>query len=358
MSWRELDAILSKPGRGETLSTVDAGFLLRLTDKERIEALFATARDLRQKYFGDKIFLYGFIYVSTYCRNECNFCFYRESNPKSGRYRKVETEIVEAARGLAASGIHLIDLTMGEDPAYFSEDAAGFENLVRLVETVRRATGLPVMISPGAVPRHVLKDLAGAGADWFACYQETHDPSLFNRLRPGQDYEARFNLKPAAHELGMLIEEGLLCGVGESPDDVAASISAMRFLDADQVRVMNFVPQPGTPMETVSPPDPLRELLISAVLRLSFPDRLIPASLDVDGLAGLKPRLDAGANVVTSLAPPGWGLAGVAQSSLDIENGKRSAAAVLPVLENLGLRAVSPGDLRAWIERRRGALSA
>ncbi len=353
-SWRSLDAILSKPRRGEALSFPDVGFLLGLTDTEKIEALFKTARELRHDYFGDRIFLYGFIYVSTYCGNDCNFCFYRESNSESGRYRKDEKDIVEAARLLAESGVHLIDLTMGEDPEFFNREGAGFGKLVRLVESVKQAAGLPVMISPGVVPNHVLKELADAGADWFACYQETHNMDLFTRLRPGQDYDVRFNLKPTAHDVGLLIEEGLLCGVGESSDDIAASISAMRSLEADQVRVMNFVPQRGTPMGAMTPPDPRRELLIGAVLRLCFPDRLTPASLDVEGLAGLKPRLDAGANVVTSIAPSGRGLAGVAQSSLDIENGKRSTNSVLAVLETRGLKAASPEEYRDYIVSRQG----
>lgn len=49
-------------------------------------------------------------------------------------------------------------------------------------------------------------------------------------------------------------------------------------------------------------------------MRLLFPDKLIPASLDVDGISGLELRLMAGANVVTSIIPPNEGLAGVAQS--------------------------------------------
>ena len=85
-----------------------------------------------------------------------------------------------------------------------------------------------------------------------------------------------------------------------------------------------FVPQQGTPMQSWKRPDPLREMMTIAVLRLSFPDRLIPATLDVAGLTGLQSRLEAGANVVTSLVPPGFGLAGVAQNSLDIADARRS----------------------------------
>jgi methylornithine synthase len=141
--------------------------------------------------------------------------------------------------------------------------------------------------------------------------------------------------------------------VGEISDDIARSIEVMQNLNADQVRVMNFVPQPGTPMAKQTPSDPKREMLISAVMRLVFPDRLIPASLDVDGLAGLKRRLDAGANVVTSIVPPGEGLAGVAQHSLDIEDGRRTNASVLKVLEKCGLRSATNEEYQDWMERRR-----
>ena len=51
---------------------------------------------------------------------------------------------------------------------------------------------------------------------------------------------------------------------------------------------MTFVPQKGTPLDGHAPGKPQKELLTISVMRLLFPDRLIPASLDVDGLAGLK----------------------------------------------------------------------
>jgi methylornithine synthase len=349
----ELEAILSKALQEEKLSTEDIIYLLRLDDADQINRLFATAKSLRHKHFGDKIFLYGFIYASTYCRNDCRFCFFRRSNSKSQRYRKPTAEIVTAAAKSAESGVHLIDLTMGEDPALYNDDGAGFERLVDLVVSVRQATGLPVMVSPGVIPGEVLSRLAENDASWYACYQETHNKQLFQKLRPGQDYDFRLQTKLKAHQLGLLIEEGLLCGVGEMPDDIAQSIEVMQDLAADQVRVMNFVPQPGTPMAGRRAPDPQRETLISAVMRLVFPDRLIPASLDVDGLAGLKRRLEAGANVVTSIVPPGEGLAGVAQHSLDIEDGRRTNASVLKVLDESGLGPATNGEYQDWMKGRR-----
>ena len=187
---------------------------------------------------------------------------------------------------------------------------------------------------------------------WYACYQETHNRVLYQKLRTKQDYDIRINSKRRAKERGLLIEEGLLVGVGESMADIADSIFVMRELRADQVRVMSFVPQRRTPMERFPSPDPSRELLIIALMRLVFPECLIPASLDVGGHAALGQKLAAGANVVTSLIPPGQGLAGVAQCDLDIEDGKRTVAGIRGVLRENGLEPASRDEYHSWLKKR------
>lgn len=344
----ELDGILGKALEGKPLERSEITFLLALEEESEISRVFRVARYLRTKYFGNKTFLYGFVYFSTFCRNDCTFCSSRSSNSRTSRYRKSDAEIVDAACLLAESGVHLIDLTMGEDP-YYDKGERGFDSLLEMIHKVKAATGLPVMISPGCVPDMVLKELSGTGADWYACYQETHNRHLFACLRPGQDYELRLSSKVAARRLGMLIEEGIMTGVGESFSDIANSIHAMRDLGAHQARVMSFIPQYGTPMEKRRSPSRSIELMTIAVLRLLFPDRLIPASLDVDGLDLLQERLDAGANVITSLIPPCSGLSGVSQPSLGIEDGCRTVEGVTPLLEGLGMEIALRMDYCRWV---------
>ncbi|MDW7739313.1 MAG: methylornithine synthase PylB [Bacillota bacterium] len=326
-------------------------FLLNLREENETKLLFKAAREMRSSYFGKKVFLYGFIYFSTYCRNDCTFCFYRRSNPESERYRKSRAEIIDTAEKLTESGVHLLDLTMGEDPNYFSTGC--FEELLETTALVKELTGMPVMISPGVVPKDILSEFCRIGVDWYACYQETHNRKLYEKLRIHQDYDERLNLKYYAHELGMLAEEGLLAGVGETAEDVVQSFKVMKELEADQVRVMSFVPQKGTPLENVKVIPRLREMVIIAIMRLLFPDRLIPASLDVDGISGLKDRLNAGANVITSLIPPDQGLCGVSQSTLDIREGGRTVAGTLPILKSCGLESASKSDYAEWIKNRK-----
>ena len=346
-----IEPILKKAVAGFQLEMDEIALLLSLNEISSIEKLHHAARIVRSQHFGNQIFTYSFIYFSTHCRNNCTFCHFRASNTDLRRYRKSTEEILETARLMTDAGVNLIDLTMGEDPRYFHQPD-GLADLVEIVAAIHNETGLPVMISPGVVPESLFPSFKDAGAIFYACYQETHNRTLFDTMRQGQSYDERLNSKLSAKRAGLLIEEGLLCGIGDTMEDTAHSMFAMQSMDADQVRAMTFVPQEGTPLDGHAPGTPLKELLTISVMRLLFPDRLIPASLDVDGLAGLKARLDAGANVVTSLVPPDRGLAGVAHASLDIDDARRTPESILPILEACDLQPASNETFTQWVAKR------
>ncbi|MCR4708743.1 MAG: methylornithine synthase PylB [Clostridiales bacterium] len=308
--------------------------ILKTDDENEIKALFERASGIRQEVQGDKIFAYGFVYFTTYCRNNCNFCYFRRSNGIE-RYRKSEEEIYGLSKALVESGVDLIDLTMGEDPLYHKE---GFETVVRIIKRLKKELGTSVMISPGVVPDEIIDKFADAGADIFALYQETHNRELFKKLRKDQSYDERMHAKLYARDRGMYIEEGLLAGVGETPEDVADSLITMGEIGARQVRVMSFVPQEGSPMENFRTPDRIEELKIIALMRIMYPNALIPASLDVDGISGLKDRISAGANLITSIIPPKSGLMGVAHSVMDVDEGGRTVEEAAEILGTMGLR--------------------
>ena len=318
--------------------------ILKCEDENEIKALFERASEIRRQVQGDKVFAYGFVYFTTYCRNNCNFCYFRRSND-IGRYRKTEEEVLALSKALVDSGVNLIDLTMGEDPLYHSEE---FETVLRIIRKLKEM-GTSVMISPGVVPDEIIDRFKDAGADIFALYQETHNRELFKKLRKDQDYDERMHAKLHARDCGMFIEEGILSGVGETPEDVAESLLTMGEIGARQVRVMSFVPQPGSPMEKVRTPDRMEELKIIALMRILYPDALIPASLDVDGIAGLKDRIDAGANLITSIIPPKSGLMGVANSVMDVDEGGRTVEEASEILGSKGLRIATDKEFKEFL---------
>lgn len=326
--------------------------LLNLRKKEEVDYLFAAARKARTLHFGTTVFLYGFLYFSTYCRNDCVFCQYRKTNDGIHRYRKSLEDILQAADEMKRSGVHLIDLTMGEDPWMLANDSSGFSRFSGIAKQVKNRTGLPVMVSPGVMELEQITELAGMGMEWFACYQETYNRALFEQLRSDQDFDKRMLAKNVAREHGMLVEEGLLLGVGSSPRDIVDALCALKTEGFDQVRAMRFVESKGVTIPPADNSPANQEFLTIALMRLLMPEVLIPASLDVDGLEGLSIRLAAGANVVTSVVPPNQGLAGVANASLDIEESRRSMEWILPILEGAGLEVASQEAYQAWMDSR------
>ncbi|HBT95505.1 MAG TPA: methylornithine synthase PylB [Coriobacteriia bacterium] len=320
--------------------------LTLLKQSDGREKLFALAREARDEFFGREVFAYGFNYFSTYCKNNCSFCNYRIDNRKILRYRNSHEQVVADAKRLADSGVHLIDLTMGEDPHFKNHPT----RLVDLISAVYTATGLPIMISPGLVDERYLVDFRQAGAVWLALYQETFLPDAYKKLRLEQNFAQRLNFKRAALSAGLLVEEGILTGWGDGFGEALTSLLQIDQVNPTQLRMMTFVPQDGIPLAGGKPDSFEREPVLIAIMRLLYPHKLIPASLDVEGPAGLKSRLDAGANIITSIIPPNSGLFGVARSG-DIESGLRSLEQIKPIIENSGLRLASVAAYKEFIDR-------
>ncbi len=96
-SHHELQKILEKARQREPLSGSDMKWILGLSESDKVQEVFKAAGKLREKYFGNRVFLYGFLYFSTYCGNSCNFCLYRKNNSAAIRYRKSPDQIIASS---------------------------------------------------------------------------------------------------------------------------------------------------------------------------------------------------------------------------------------------------------------------
>lgn len=237
----------------------------------------------------------------------------------------------------------MIDLTMGEDPYYYEDP----DRFVELVKIVKEELELPIMISPGLMDNATLLKAREKGANFLALYQETYDTELYRKLRVGQSFNGRVNARLFAKEQGYCVEDGILTGVGNDIESTILSLRGMRTNDPDMVRVMTFLPQEGTPLEGFRDKSNLSELKIISVLRLMFPKRLIPASLDLEGIDGMVHRLNAGANIVTSILPPDSRLEGVANYDRDLEERDRDIRSVLRRLETMGMEPARQAEFES-----------
>ena len=339
MDKKDLDAYAQRVINGMQLSEDNLREMLLITDSTELEKLHYVARKVRDHYFGNKVFLYSFVYFSTYCKNRCAFCYYNTMN-KINRYRLGFEDIRNVCRKLKGEQIHMVDLTMGEDP-YFHENPSQF---AKVIDIVKEELDLPVMISPGVLDDNALTMLREHGANFLALYQETYDKELYRNLRVGQSFSERIHARQFAQKIGYCVEDGLLTGVGNDVESTIISLRGMAREDPQMVRVMTFIPQEGTPLEKEVQESNLSELKIISVLRLMCPDRLIPASLDVEGIEGMVYRLNAGANVVTSIIPSDSSLEGVANYDTKHEERKRDPKSVVTKLRSMGMEPAAQSD--------------
>ena len=354
------DIIQKKP-----ISDEDIRQMLSITDRESLQKMFSAAASVREHFFSKNIYLYSFVYFSTHCKNKCAFCYYNATNIID-RYRLTPEELRETCVQLKDEGIHMVDLTMGEDPYFHNRP----ENLLEFVRIAKETTGLPVMVSPGVVDDDFIKALQKEGAGFFALYQETYQKELYAKLRTGQSFEGRIHARNSAKAAGICIEDGILTGFSKMKlsdgsfvhpsvsDDIESAIVSVRGMqksDPDQVRVMTFEPQPGTPLAETTHASDLMELKVIAVLRFVFPDRFIPASLDVAGIPGMVDRLNAGANVVTSIIAAGSQLEGVVNFDRDVSlnERKRDAKSVIAQLKKMGLQPGTQAEFEKYLNKNK-----
>ena len=84
----------------EIFSKKDIISLLQINDDADLDCLFAKARKVRDKYFGNKIFLRGIIEFSNFCEQDCLYCGLRKSNGVLQRYRMSQELIFKTAEAI------------------------------------------------------------------------------------------------------------------------------------------------------------------------------------------------------------------------------------------------------------------
>ena len=324
---------------GSEISDENIRAMLQISDPDEIDKLHYVARHIRDNFFGNKVFMYSFVYFSTHCKNNCAFCYYNRENDID-RYRLTLEDIKKICQVLKAEEIHMVDLTMGEDP-YFHNNP---ERLVELVRTVKEEVGKPIMVSPGVVDNETLMLLKENGADFLALYQETYDKELFGKLRVEQSFEERINSRNHAKRIGYCVEDGILTAVEPDIESTLISLRGLGTSNPDMVRVMTFLPQKGTPLEGKDVEGSEAELKIISILRLMYPNLLIPASLDLEGIDGMVHRLNSGANVVTSIISSNSTIEGVVNYDREHAERDRDVKSVIKRLKMMGMEPAEQSD--------------
>jgi biotin synthase len=265
--------------------------------EEERRSLYRLARGIQQAHFGKGVYKRGLIELSSYCRNDCNYCGIRAGNRNALRYRLTEEEIFAACADGYGLGFRTFVLQGGEDPAFTAERVEG------IVRTIKSSyPDCAVTLSLGEAPRATYAMWRAAGADRYLLRHETADAAHYRMLHPegmapGRRKRCLWDLK----ELGYQVGSGFMVG---SPHQTAAHLARdllfIKELEPQMVGIGPFIPH----KDTIYRDDPAGEveltLVMIALLRLMLPDALIPATTALGTAAedGRERGILAGANVV------------------------------------------------------------
>jgi biotin synthase len=277
--------------------------LLNIEEPEALSRLFRSADEVRHTWVGAEIFLRGIIEFSNYCARSCLYCGLRRENRLLNRYRMDKDEIIAAAMEIKKQHIPTLVLQSGEDPFFTGPEIA------RLVETIKRDTGMIITLSVGERSFTDYRDFYNAGADRYLLKHETADGELYGDLRPGNHLSERLECLSLLKALGFEVGTGNMVGLpGQTLETLADDLLLMKRLGADMLGIGPFIAHPDTPLHNAANGDLNMTLKTLAVARLLTRTTNIPATTatEVINPGGRLRALACGANVVMpNFTPPG-----------------------------------------------------
>lgn len=271
---------------------------LILTDDTAAEKLLAERADeVRQKYYGKKVFLRGLIEMSSICRNDCYYCGIRRSNKNAERYRLTPDEIMECCDEGYKLGFRTFVMQGGED-AYYTDDV-----LCPIIEKIKgRYPDCAVTLSIGERSYESYERLKNAGADRYLLRHEAAADELYSKLHP--DFMSLENRKRCLSDLkrlGYQVGAGFMVGAPyQTVEDIICDLRYMQELQPQMIGIGPFVPHHDTQFRDEKSGTAELTIRLLGIIRLMFPRVLLPATTALGTIAenGRERGLKTGCNVI------------------------------------------------------------
>lgn len=269
----------------------------RNLSKEDREYLYQLARAKADQVYGKDIYLRGLIEFTNICRNDCLYCGLRRSNREANRYRLSKEDILLCADRGYDLGFRTIVLQGGEDLHYKDED------ICEIVSGIKEMhPDCAVTLSIGEKDRESYERYFRAGADRYLLRHETANEEHYGRLHPGDlSMKNRMDCLFALKEIGYQAGAGFMVGSPYQTDAcLADDFEFLHRLQPEMIGIGPFIPHHDTPFRDFAPGTLEDTLFFLALLRLSFPEVLLPATTALGTIhpLGREMGVRAGANVI------------------------------------------------------------
>lgn len=179
-----IDSLIEKAKERKGLSHREASVLLACENKEKLEEIYALARQIKEDFYGNRIVMFAPLYLSNYCVNGCVYCPYHGQNKHIPRKKLTQEDIVKEVTALQDMGHKRLAIESGEDPLhnpieYILESIKTIYSIKHKNGAIRR-----VNVNIAATTVENYKKLKDAGIGTYILFQETYHKESYEKLHP------------------------------------------------------------------------------------------------------------------------------------------------------------------------------
>jgi len=182
---RELiDQILEKAAEMKGITHREAAVLLECPLEDVKERIFALAKKIKMRFYGNRIVMFAPLYLSNYCVNGCVYCPYHGQNKHITRKKLTQEEIRNEVIALQDMGHKRLALEAGEHPTmnpieYILESIETIYSIHHKNGDIRR-----VNVNIAATTVENYRKLKEAGIGTYILFQETYHKETYEQLHP------------------------------------------------------------------------------------------------------------------------------------------------------------------------------
>jgi len=275
--------ILSKAKELKGISYHDVLTLLSIKDAELTQALFDTAKYVKEAIYGNRLVLFAPLYISNLCNNECLYCAFRSANSKLVRKELNQNEITKETEILINQGHKRVLMVAGE--SYGREGLDYVLNSIETIYNTKTPKGNIRRVNVNVAPLSVeeFKRLNEHKIGTYQIFQETYHRDTYKKLHlkgPKSNYEYRLDVIDRAFTAGIKdVGVGMLFGLYDWKYEILALLQHIKHLEENfgigphTISIPRIEPALGSDV-SYSPPYPVDDndfKKIIAVLRLAVP---------------------------------------------------------------------------------------
>jgi 2-iminoacetate synthase len=281
---KHVEEIIDKARELKGLSPEETAVLLQTEDRDLVEKIWATAKEIKQAIYGNRLVLFAPLYTANHCSNNCLYCGFRKDNKELKRVALSMEQIANEVRILEQEGHKRLLMLCGEHPSRSSLDY--FIEAIETAYAIKTDNGgeirrINVEIAPLSVDD--FKRLKATKIGTYVLFQETYHHDTYKKMHPSgpkSDYLWRLTAMDRAQQAGINdVGIGALFGLYDYKFEVLGMLFHAIHLDSEfgigphTISIPRLEPAMNAPA-AIKPPRPVLDdefKKLVAIIRLAVP---------------------------------------------------------------------------------------